>query len=463
MTSHEIRNPLSAVLHCAEEIITSLDGYLAPKSTTKSTSPRNSHTTHRLPLELEELLASTTEAAQTISYCVQHQKRIVDDILTLSKLDSDLLAISPTAVQPANVVQDALKIFEGELRAADITLDFKKDKSLDDMGINWVLLDPSRVLQVLINLTTNAIKFTRGEPKRRITITLESSTTKPSEIDNGVVYFPQRLGKCESPRKADEHENDEELYLSIAVVDSGRGLSHEERKLLFNRFSQGSPKTHVKYGGSGLGLFISRQLTEMQGGEIGVTSEKGKGSKFVFYVKTKRTSPLHNPLPDIVLPIRALSSRTNHTNNIMVNGTQQTSSPARQASNAPFALKVLVVEDNLVNQTVLSKQLRKRGCTVDVANHGEEALEQIKKTSSWNDNFDSERPFDVILMDLEMPIMDGTKCVGKIRDLEAAGSLQGHVPVIAVTASVRGEHVNAAMKAGMVGYSNQVFNPLAAN
>ena len=191
---------------------------------------------------------------------------------------------------------------------------------------------------------------------------------------------------------------------------------------------------------------------DRQGGEIGIASERGKGSKFVFYIKTQRTSPPPNLQSNIVLPIRALDDTTDNTN-LVEKGTQRTASPAPAAHKTPSTLNVLVVEDNLVNQTVLSRQLRKRGCTVDVANPGEEALEALQKTSSWHGSVDPEQPFDVILMDLEMPIMNGIKCVGRIRELEAAGSLQGHVPVIAVTASVRGEHVNAAMKAGMVGYS----------
>ena len=124
-----------------------------------------------------------------------------------------------------------------------------------------------------------------------------------------------------------------------------------------------------------------------------------------------------------------------------------------KASSGSIALKILVVEDNLVNQTVVSKQLRTRGCNVDLANHGEEALEQLRKTASWKEIVHDEQASGVILMDLEMPIMNCIKSVGKIRELENVGALQGHIPVIAVTASVRGEHVNAPIKASMVSYS----------
>lgn len=448
MTSHEIRNPLSAVLHCAEEIIVSMGQYLLQQSLTTSADPRALQSiTGDSPTALDALFKDTVEAAQTIAYCVHHQKRIVDDVLTLSKLDSNLLTITPTHVQPTKVVRDALKIFEGELKAADIHFELVEHHSLRDMGVDWLLLDPSRVLQVLINLTTNAIKFTRGEPIRRITVTLEVSSTPPSKLDGEVEYFPQR--RETSDTSIVTHKDGEGIiYLSLAVQDTGCGLSREETKMLFNRFRQGSPKTHVQYGGSGLGLFISRQLTEMQGGEIGVASERGKGSKFMFFIRTCRTSAPPKYSSDVDLSVR------NGSNGRSNEGLEASTSLPLKLSpvNAAIVLldnpKVLVVEDNLVNQKVLSKQLRKRGCKVEVANHGGEALEALQKTPSWKGVNDGQA-FDVILMDLEMPIMNGIQCVGKIRELEASGCLRGHVQVIAVTASVRNEHVKAAMDAGM--------------
>ena len=107
--------------------------------------------------ELDKLFDDSIDAAQTIALCAQHQKRIVDDILTLSKLDSALLMVTPVDVQPLAVVQRALKMFEGELSNADIQLKFIVDPSFKAHNIDWIKCDPSRVLQVLINLTTNAI------------------------------------------------------------------------------------------------------------------------------------------------------------------------------------------------------------------------------------------------------------------------------------------------------------------
>lgn len=139
ITSHEMRNPLSAILQCADEIVLSL-------GERKKDSENSSDV-----LVYEDNI----DAAHTIALCAQHQKRIVDDILTLSKLDSALLMVTPVDVQPVTVAQRALKMFEGEVQSADIEMRFKVDSSMQQLNVDWCRFDPSRVLQVLINLTTN--------------------------------------------------------------------------------------------------------------------------------------------------------------------------------------------------------------------------------------------------------------------------------------------------------------------
>jgi signal transduction histidine kinase len=142
MTSHELRNPLSAVVQCADSVIDTLDHLFVHSSTTSPTK-------HKDPDIREEIYASI-EALQTILSCSLHQKRVIDDVLTLSKLDSKLILITPIKVQPKDVVTDALKMFDIECRRMDIQLTFEEDGSL--AGFDWVMLDPSRLLQVLINL-----------------------------------------------------------------------------------------------------------------------------------------------------------------------------------------------------------------------------------------------------------------------------------------------------------------------
>lgn len=436
MTSHEIRNPLSAILHSADEIITTL-------------------TEHASSNLKKETLDATIEAAQTIAYCVQHQKRIVDDVLTLSKLDSDLLSISPIAVQPIEMVQDALKVFEGEMKSADIEMQFREEPSMKEHRIEWVLLDPSRVIQVLLNLFTNAIKFTRSEGLRRITVGIKASLSKPPAVD--VDYVPLRKRRRELDPFLDDDAAGQLVYLSLSVEDTGRGLSPKERELLFSRFSQASPKTHTQYGGSGLGLFISRQLTEMQGGEIGIASEAGKGSRFEFFVKTRRTAAPAGTPPPVNQPTRLqLEDLAESAKDDMETMQSKFANASLQAPLPPrtptLNLNILLVEDNLVNQKVLCKQLRKRGCVVDTADHGLQALDILQER--YNQEIDSQSNkmyYSVILMDIEMPYMDGLTCVRKIRELEKTGYMAGigRFPIIAVTANARKEQVEAALAAGI--------------
>lgn len=137
MTSHELRNPLSAVVQCADMAIASLRDMSTVNNEADLLKSRS---------EIENCI----DSLQTIVSCSMHQKRVIDDVLTLSKLDSNLILVTPVRVQPVQVISDALKIFEVECTQTGITLVFQVDASMQ--GMEWVLLDPSRLLQVLINL-----------------------------------------------------------------------------------------------------------------------------------------------------------------------------------------------------------------------------------------------------------------------------------------------------------------------
>ncbi|KAF2276980.1 uncharacterized protein EI97DRAFT_375988 [Westerdykella ornata] len=435
ITSHEMRNPLSAILQCADEISANLGDF---RNADPSALPRT-------------VIGDCVDAAQTISLCAQHQKRIVDDVLTLSKLDSAMLMVTPVDAQPIQVVQRALKMFEGEVQTAGIEMNFVVDESIQDLGIDWVRMDPSRVLQVLINLTTNAIKFTATGSNRTIKVILSASRTRPSASPSPTVsFFPSRTKHMEAEFGPDWGDG-EEIFLEFAVEDTGRGLNDEEKKLLFQRFSQASPRTHVQYGGSGLGLFISRQLTELQGGEIGVASQAGRGSTFAFYIKCRKSNKPTERVESLPYPMRRPSAnRTRHSLPVVRGGDITPKDEGREGSKTPKArLKVLIVEDNLVNQKVLQRQLQNQGITTHVANHGGEALDLVKASWYWKENRPDAEELGVLLMDKEMPIMDGLQCTSQIREWEKQGLLRCHVPIIAVTANARSEQVATLRAAGM--------------
>jgi signal transduction histidine kinase len=445
ITSHEMRNPLSAILQCADEIYNRVTNFKGGRHEAD-------------PGKLEELLDSCGDAANTINLCASHQKRIVDDILTLSKLDSKLLLVTPDDVQPYATIQRVLRMFEPELATHNIRLSYQVDPSYLEHEIDWVRLDPSRLRQVVINLMTNAIKFTQNCEKRFITVTIGASKRASDLAMDGLTYFPSHNDAGNRTHDADEWGHGDEINLHVSVRDTGPGIGEDEKKLLFQRFSQTSPRTHVQYGGSGLGLFISRMLTELQGGQIGVRSEKNVGSTFAFYIKARKSD--NPPKGGTPTPVQGLSMQLGTTAKPGNAGkapprgasTSRTRQPEsnRATSGLQLPLDVLIVEDNLVNQKVLQKQLRNQGCTTHVANHGGEALDILKTSRFWKGNEGTGIHISVILMDLEMPVMDGKTCVKKIRELESEGAISKHLPVIAVTAYARVEQINEAKALGVV-------------
>ena len=430
------------------------------------------------PLSLtHDYVEEIFDAAQTIILCAQHQKRIVDDILTLSKLDASLLVISPDKVQPPMLVNKALKMYESEIARAGITVKVNIESSYHELGLDWVVLDPSRLLQVVINLLTNAVKFTQYSHTREITISLGASYDQPTGKHHGVDFIPTIHSKpAHTPLS--EWGDGEMIYLQIAVADTGRGLSEDEMKVLFQRFSQASPKTYKQYGGSGLGLFISRELCELQGGQIGVSSANGI-TTFTFFVQAKKwitddspqkarrptlprfTSASASPmafsrrgsevLKEATLgaqePLKRVSSVSeadeNPIDGPVTNGDR--SIRERDARKDETQLHVLIVEDNLINQKVTSQQLRRAGCIVHVANHGLECLNFLEQTIYCSEA----TPLSVVLLDLEMPTMDGLTCIRHIREQQLSGKIIGHIPVIAVTANARSEQISIAIEAGM--------------
>lgn len=447
-----MRNPLSAILQSADfignSVVEFMDGsndVVIPREVSEGYADA-AQTSKRFPVPRGYL----SDRIKLVILCAQHQQRIIDDVLMLSKLDSDLLLITPVETQPLSVLENALRMFDVELRKHDIELRFRVDSSHEELAINWVKIDPSRMLQVLINLITNAIKFTQPEARRQIMVTLGAALEKPTNKDD-VDYLPRSDNRKDMSLGPGWGAGDA-VYIKIHVKDSGRGLTDPERVLLFQRFSQASPRTHVQYGGSGLGLFISRELTELQGGQIGVASQPGVGSTFAFYIKARRCeAPAMIPeatqhMLNLKHPSKIIRDGPSSLNNL----SPLSRSPEPGHHQLVLGAKhVLVVEDNLVNQKVLSKQLRMAGCIVSVANHGQEALDFLATTRFWAGRELNGAELSLILMDLEMPVMDGLTCVKRIRRLQTEGLVVRHVPVIAVTANARSAQIAVAKEAGM--------------
>ncbi|KAF1973670.1 putative histidine kinase HHK15p [Bimuria novae-zelandiae CBS 107.79] len=410
VVSHEMRNPLSAIVHCADSISSAVEECHAKGA--------------KIPDALQETLNDSLSSANVIMQCAIHQKRIIDDVLTLSKLDSMLLSITPTPTRPTKLVNSISSIFQAELKSNNIHYSVTPDPSLTRLSIDHVYLDPSRVTQIFINLLTNAIKFVKNSHNPSIAVRFGATKTEPRSMFAGDTFWASKTKDYPDVTASPDWGQGEEVYLTFSVQDSGIGLKGKEIHKIFERFHQANTKTHVKYGGSGLGLFISKELTEKQGGEIGVSSVAGEGSTFGFYIKARRVERRPQTLGELY-----------HEN-----GGQ---------GSAPQNLNVLLVEDNVINQQVLGKQLKKAGCVIDVANHGLEALDMVEK-----------KVFDVVLMDLEMPVLNGLEATKAIRKREAESEgLLGQamemgvrggqrLPIIAVTANVRQEQIRTAITAG---------------
>jgi signal transduction histidine kinase/AmiR/NasT family two-component response regulator len=435
-----MRNPLSAIVQCTDEILETIQTLTKQSDSPSMTASQ---------------LGALEEAANTIALCAQHQGGIFNDILTVSKLDSQLVTIMPEKVRPVDIVQRALKMYGQEAKRSGITTFFDIQDSYAKSISEFVMVDPNRLLQIIINLLTNAINHTRSCKERSVIISLGASTSEPDDAFSQNGFMPPIPRKMSSPFSLTPEQDlfstafqgsyaGEEVYLQISVQDTGCGLSEHEMSLLFKRFSQ--PKTLGQYNGSGLGLFLSKELIELQAGRIGVSSTEGVGTTFSFYVKCRKPiedatlAPSLTPRSPRIKGHRPRMSRTEAFDDKHL-ALIRNPSPVRN-------LHVLVVEDNPLNQRLVAKQLRSQGCTVHTADHGIDALTFLSQSSIASSSPSGAR-LDIVLLDIEMPVMDGLSCIRKIRSMEQEGFYTRRVPVIAVTANARDEQIKEALEAGM--------------
>jgi signal transduction histidine kinase/CheY-like chemotaxis protein len=435
-----MRNPLSAIFQCTDEILDTIQTHInQPDSPSMDSSQ----------------LKAVEEAAHTIALCAQHQSGIFNDILTVSKLDSQLVTIMPEKVRPVDIVQRALRMQGQEAKRSGIATFMDIQDSYAKYISGSVMVDPNRLLQIIINLLTNAIKHTKSCRERSIIISLGASPTEPDDAWSQNGFMPPIPRKLSSPSPLVPDQDQfsaafqsscagEDVYLQIAVQDTGCGLSENEMSLLFKRFSQ--PKTLGQYSGAGLGLYLSKELIELQAGRIGVSSTEGVGTTFSFYIKCRKhvedaaLTPSITPRSPRIKGHRPRISRTEAFGDKDLSFTR-TPSPIRN-------LHVLVVEDNPLNQRLVAKQLRNQGCTVHTADHGLDALTFLSQTNIASSS-PSGTKLDIVLLDIEMPVMDGLSCVREIRSKEKEGFYTRPVPVIAVTANARDEQIREALEAGM--------------
>ena len=330
-----------------------------------------------------ELTPEQREFVEIVRVSGESLLTIINDILDFSKIEAGKLTFEMQDFEPRTVVEEMVAMLREQTHAKNLHL---SAMVAQDMPVA-VRGDPGRLRQVLTNLVCNAVKFT---PQGGIDV----RATKESEGDTHVV-------------------------LRFEVTDTGIGVPEEARACLFQPFSQVDASTTRKYGGTGLGLAICKQLVNLMGGQIGCRSAPGQGSTFWFTVRLEKPGPavsLLNVSPEIAqrpvdLPVPRLPADIRRRT------------------------RILIAEDNAFNQKVVLRQVREMGFGADAVASGIEVLEALGRI-----------PYDLILMDCQMPEMDGYACAAEIRRWEDG---RKHVPIIAMTAHVMREDRDKCLAAGM--------------
>lgn len=308
---------------------------------------------------------------------------ILNDILDLSKIEARQMSIEPHEFSLDSLLDGLVRMFE--LRAKEQGLVFSLER--DALVPNILIGDPLRLKQILINLLGNAFKFTaHGQVKLQLL----------------------QLGR-----------DGAEITLDFAVQDSGIGMTPEQLGNLFQPFAQADSSITRRFGGTGLGLAISRNLAQLMHGDIRVESQMGTGSTFHCQVR---------------LAVADEQQAAAHAAHALA---ASAVSKPKDAVAALRGKRVLLVEDNRVNQMVASQMLKKLGVEVDIANHGGEAIKRVQ-----------EGRYDVVLMDIQMPVMDGLEATKRIRQDSQFASL----PIVAMSAGVTLDEQEKCASAGMTSF-----------
>lgn len=309
---------------------------------------------------------------------------LIDDVLDFSKIEAGRVEFESTEFELNRLVSTIMESFKVMAKNNEIKL----DKKIDPKIHNVLIGDPARLTQILNNLLSNALKFTE---------------------EGGVSLEINILDEFDGRQR-----------LEFSVVDTGIGIPEARLATIFESFTQASGSTKRLYGGTGLGLTISKQLTELQGGSIKVDSEEGKGSTFAVEITFDKGEG------------KAIK--------------EEKSIDHEETEKALRGIKVLLAEDNIVNQKVMHRFLERWEIKMTIVDNGIKVLEEIKKSD-----------FDIILMDLQMPEMDGYEASSKIRKLEDAN--KRGTPIIALTAAALKEVREKVFASGMNDFVTKPFNP----
>ena len=345
-----------------------------------------------------ELSQSQRELASGLYRSADSLLAIINDILDFSRIEAGKLTLSYSHFQLQETIDEVMELLahQAQLKALDFTYQITPETPLYLFG------DAGRLRQILINILGNALKFTRAG-------TVKLNVTRQESLpDAAVVRFE--------------------------IQDTGIGIELKDQRSIFDSFAQGDPSTTRKFGGSGLGLAISRQLVQLMGGQIGLHSEPGKGSTFWF---TARFSKSKAPSAESPKPQEKPKAPAGLVSPKVV--------PLRETGSAADS-KILLAEDNPVNQMVAREMLNMLNCQVDLVNNGQEALQAVRS-----------KQYDLVLMDCQMPELDGYEATRLIRQWEAEQEPSSHIPIVALTANAMAEDRTKCLAAGMDDYLSKPF------
>jgi signal transduction histidine kinase len=333
-----------------------------------------------------ELSPELAEQLQTAQSCAYSLLSLLNDILDLSKIEAGKMTLEKIPFDLRVLLADCIKAHQPKATENSVVLRAEVSPDLP----RQIAGDPLRIRQIIANLVGNAVKF-----------------TEHGSVDVRVG------GKFIQPGQ---------FLIQITVEDSGTGIPADKLLCIFDKFTQANGSVSRQFGGTGLGLAITRSLVELHGGEVQVQSELGRGTVFTVTLKCDADA--------------ATGARQETTLAVTV--------PFTAGASGNIA-RILVVEDNHVNQKVVTAVLRKRGFSIELANDGQEALNKLEKSAA----------FDLVLMDVQMPVLDGLEATRLIRKEPRWIGL----PIIAMTAHAMNGDKERCLEAGMNGYISKPVHP----